>query len=110
LNPAVLFPSSQTCGISETTPCPFNGTSVVSSGFAFGDPASQPSFFVRMEAVPGTYAFVCLVHPGMQQIVNVTAATTTIPTPDQVASRITRQVKRATKIDGTAADAQAQSV
>jgi plastocyanin len=110
INPAVLFPSSQTCGTSETTPCPFDGTSVVSSGFAFGNPASQPSFFVQMDAAPGTYAFVCLVHPGMQEIVNVTDPSTTIATPDQVASRITRQVKRATKIDGSAADAQAQSV
>jgi plastocyanin len=110
INPAVLFPSSQTCGIAETTPCPFDGTSVVNSGFSFGNPASQPSFFVRMDAAPGTYAFVCLVHPGMQEIVNVTAASTTVPTPDQVASRITRQVNRATKIDGAAADAQAQSV
>jgi plastocyanin len=109
LNPSVAGPSDPTCG-TATTPCGFDGTQVVSSGFQEANPASQPSLFVQVNAPVGTYTFLCLLHPGMQETVNVVASGTQIPSPADVASRITHQVKHATNVDAENADAQAQHV
>ena len=109
LNPSVAGPSDPTCG-GSTTPCAFDGTQVVSSGFLASDPASEPSFFVQVNAPVGTYSFICLLHPGMQETVNVVDAGTQIPSPSDVAGKITAQVARAIKVDGESADSQAQQV
>src|SRR5438128_4522819 len=52
LNPSVAFPSSFTCG-SVSSPCSFNGVTVVNSGITFPNPSDQPSFYVSMDAAPG---------------------------------------------------------
>ena len=108
LNPAVAAPSDPTCGTSGN-PCTFDGSSVVNSGFQFSSPGSQPSFFVHVTAPVGSYAFVCLVHPGMQLQLNVAGGGTSIPDPTAVAAKVTHQVKHARRFDGPIADALAQT-
>ncbi len=110
INPAVAAPSDPTCGSSASTPCAFDGSSVVNSGFEFGDPTNEPAFFVKMDAPAGTYSFVCLVHPGMDLTVHVVSGGASAPTPAQVSARGARQFKKATQVWGEQADHQAQTV
>jgi plastocyanin len=109
LNPAVAAPTNPACG-TLGSPCVFNGSSVVSSGFQFSIPGSQPSFFVDVTAPLGQYAFVCLVHPGMQLSLNVVSSGTAIPSPSAVATKVLRQVHHARTVDGPIADGLAQSL
>jgi plastocyanin len=109
MNPRALLPTSISCG-DATTPCSFDGSSIVNSGFQFSDPSSEPSFFVRMDAGPGDYTFLCLVHRGMQIKVTVAAPESTIPSPADVQATAADQVAAATQTDGGRADEQAQSV
>jgi plastocyanin len=108
-NPAVVAPSDPACG-TEATPCSFDGTDVVSSGFQFSNPSAEPSFFASVDAPVGTYSFLCLLHPGMEDQLNVVADATSIPTPDQVSTKAAKQLKKAIRVDGGAADDQAQTV
>jgi len=108
LNPAVGAPSDPTCGTSAN-PCTFDSTKVVNSGIQFPN-NPQPSFFVAVTAPVGGYSFLCLLHPGMEVKLNVADAATTIPTPQQVSNSAAQQLKKATKIDGSAADEMAQTV
>jgi plastocyanin len=109
LNPAVAAPSDPTCGTSGN-PCAFNGGGVVSSGLQFAAPGAQPNFFVQVTAAPGTYSFLCLLHPGMQIALNVVSSGTQIPTPDAVAKKAATQVAHAKTVDATVADDLAQTV
>lgn len=108
-NPAVVAPTDPTCG-TETAPCSFDGTSVVSSGFQFSNPSAQPSFFASVDAPVGTYSFLCLLHPGMEDVLKVVADATTIPAPAAVATKAAKQLKKAIDVDGAAADLQAQTI
>jgi plastocyanin len=108
LNPADLAPSDPGCGTAGS-PCTFDGTSVVNSGFQFSNPASEPSFFVHVTAPVGQYAFLCLVHPGMQLGLNVVADGTSIPSPASVADTLHAQVRTSRNVDGPVADALAQT-
>jgi plastocyanin len=108
-NPAVVAPSDPTCG-TDATPCSFDGTSVVSSGFQFSNPSAEPSFFASVDAPVGTYSFLCLLHPGMEDQLKVVADATTIPTPAAIAAKAAKQLKRAVQVDGAAAELQAQTV
>jgi plastocyanin len=108
LNPAVAAPSNPACG-TVGSPCVFDGSSVVSSGFQFGVPGSEPSFFVDVTAPLGQYAFVCLVHPGMQLSLNVVSSGTAIPSPLQIAAKVSNLVHRSRTVDGPIADALAQT-
>jgi plastocyanin len=109
LNPSVAAPSDPTCG-GATAPCVFDGTGVVSSGFLSSNQVAEPSFDVQMDAPVGTYSFVCLVHPGMQETVHVVAPDATIPSPDDVAAKTAKQVRHAKRVYGEQADEQAQTV
>jgi plastocyanin len=109
LNPAAAAPSDPSCGTS-VDPCDFDGTSVVNSGLQFSSPGAQPSFNVHVTAPIGDYAFVCLVHPGMQMDLHVVGGGTTIPTPSEVATQVTAQIARAKTVDGPTADDLAQTV
>ena len=90
LNIPGLSPSSSTCG-TPVQPCAFDGTSVVSSGASFGPPSGP--FAVKITAAPGTYAFLCRVHPGMSGHITVLPQTSTGTTPAQLASAVHDQVK-----------------
>jgi plastocyanin len=109
-NPAVVAPTDPTCGKSEGTACAFDGTTLVSSGLQFSNPTAQPSFFASVSAPVGTYSFLCLLHPGMQTLLKVVDESRSIPTPDDVSAKAKKQLKRAIKVDGKAAELQAQTV
>ena len=108
-NPAVVAPTDPTCG-TETSPCSFDGTGVVSSGFQFSNPSAQPSFFASVDAPVGTYSFLCLLHPGMEDVLKVVPDATTIPTPAEVDTKAAKQLTKAINVDGAAADLQAQTL
>ncbi len=57
INPSVLFPSPPGCG-DQITPCPFDGSSVVTSGVNFPNPGAQPSFAVQVTAPVGSYSLL----------------------------------------------------
>ncbi len=107
LNPSVLAPTAPDCG-TTAAPCPFDGSSIVNSGFQFSDPSNEPSFFVQVTAPVGQYSLLCLVHPGMEIALTVLPAGTDIPSPDEVAAQTASQLKQARQVDGEAADAEAQ--
>ena len=109
LNPAAGAPTDPSCGTSEA-PCEFDGTSVVNSGLQFSAPGAQPSFHVEVTASVGDYAFVCLLHPGMQMDLHVVGGGTPIATPEEVASEVRSQIGRAKEVDGPTADDLAQTV
>jgi plastocyanin len=109
INPAVAAPSDPSCG-TVSTPCTFDGTGVVSSGFQFSSPGSQPSFFVQVTAAVGSYTMACLLHPGMQLSLNVVSGGTTIPDPTAIATKVTNQVAHAKTVDASVADDLAQTV
>jgi plastocyanin len=109
INPSVGAPSDPTCG-AAATPCSFDGTSVVSSGFMFSSPGSQPSFDVQVNAPVGTYAFLCLLHPGMQETVNVVPPDVPVRSPDDVAVQLKHQVRHAKRVYADRAEAQAEAV
>ena len=109
LNPAVAAPTDPSCGTAKD-PCEFDGSSVVNSGFQFSAPGAQPSFSVQVTAPVGEYAFVCLVHPGMQMDLNVVGGGTSIPSPPEVATQVASQIDRAREVDGPTADDLAQTV
>ncbi|MDP9341375.1 MAG: hypothetical protein M3Q23_04515 [Actinomycetota bacterium] len=107
LNPSVLAPTAFDCGTSAT-PCNFDGSSLVNSGFQFSDPSNEPSFFAKVNAPVGQYSLLCLVHPGMEIALSVLPSGTDIPSPDEVAAETASQLKHARIVDGEAADEQAQ--
>jgi plastocyanin len=109
LNPAVAAPTDPSCG-TVSTPCTFDASGVVNSGFQFSSPGSQPSFFVQVTAPVGSYTIACLIHTGMQLSLNVVAGGTTIPDPVAVAAKVTHQVAHARSVDGGIADDLAQTV
>jgi plastocyanin len=108
-NPAMLTPAPVDCG-STQTPCSFGGNDVVNSGFLFGDPRNQPSFAVSVDAPVGDYAFLCLLHPGMEATLDVVAPGQTIPSPDEVRADAKAEHETAVTEDGPAAELMAQRV
>ena len=68
-------PTDPTCGQSPAAPpCTFDGTKVVSSGLI--PTFSGAAFPVQIAAntAPGTYHYICLVHPGMEGTLTVVPA------------------------------------
>jgi plastocyanin len=88
--PAVL-PTSFACG-DAANPCAFDGTSVVSSGAPLAGPPAGP-FMVTVTAAPGTYAFLCRIHPGMKGHIDVVPSSADATTAGQAAAATARQVK-----------------
>lgn len=106
-NPAVLAPPPTGCGPVDA-PCAFDGAAVVNSGILFSNPADQPSFAVTVDAPEGTYAFLCLLHPGMQATIEVVDPAQAIPSPADVRAEARAEVRTAIDVDGPAADRMAQ--
>lgn len=88
--PGVL-PTSFTCG-GALNPCSFDGSAVVSSGAPLGPPPAGP-FMVTVNAAPGTYAFLCRIHPGMSGHITVVGAHGHPTSAADVAEKVTDQVK-----------------
>lgn len=84
-----LLPTSATCG-TATSPCTFDGTSVVSGNNPFAPPSGP--FVVTITAAPGAYIFHCRVHPGMEGSLNVLPANATGTTPAQLSAAVSAQV------------------
>lgn len=77
VNPKVAFPSDPTCG-TTTTPCTYDGTSVVNSGLSVLMPPTQTSWSVTINGKPGdTFWVICLVHPHMAMRVKIAQGTDT---------------------------------
>jgi plastocyanin len=67
--------SSGTCGNSPAAPaCAFDGTSIVNSGAI---PTNSGAIFpvkIAASTAPGTYHYICLIHPGMSGTLTVVPA------------------------------------
>jgi len=88
--PAVM-PTSFACG-TDANPCSFDGSSVVSSGAPLGPPPAGP-FMVTVNAAPGTYAFLCRIHPGMTGHITVVGPGGSATSAGHVADAVAHQVK-----------------
>ena len=58
-------------------------------------PNKQPKAYTLTFLKPGTYQFLCLVHPGMHGVVHVLPSTATAPSPEQTAAALNNQAKQA---------------
>ncbi|MAS37258.1 MAG: hypothetical protein CL610_24875 [Anaerolineaceae bacterium] len=74
INPAIAFPSIE----SGAT---YQGGEA-NSGLPL--PGVSPIFSLVMDLEPGTYSFLCDVHPGMAGVINVVASDVSIPSPQEV--------------------------
>ena len=86
LNFPAVMPTSFTCG-TGANPCSFDGSAVVSSGAPLGGPPAGP-FMVKVNAAPGTYAFLCRIHPGMTGHLTVVPASGHATSAGQVAASV----------------------
>ena len=81
-------PTSFTCGTSPAAPpCTFDGTSIVSSGII---PSSTGAVFpvqIAANTAPGTYHYICLVHPGMSGTINVVPSYQPASSPAEIAGQ-----------------------
>ena len=93
-NPAAVAPTDPTCG-NASNPCNFNGGSVLNSGAVPTLPG--PDFWVHVNANPGTYTFVCLVHPNMKGTFTVVDDATTASTQQQLNRIAHRQYRSETR-------------
>ena len=69
-----LYPASGPCGTTAALACPYDGTADISSGLSKSAPGFD--FFVQLKLATGftgQVTFVCLLHTGMQSVVNVVA-------------------------------------
>jgi plastocyanin len=87
-----VLPTSFACG-SGADPCSFDGTSVVSSGAPLGGPPAGP-FMVTVNAAPGTYSFLCRIHPGMKGTINVVGDPEEATTAAAAARTSARQLRQ----------------
>ena len=74
LNPQILFPNAK-------------GGDVFKAGINTGIPLAGPNvepFSLVMDVEPGTYSYVCDVHPGMVGSIVVVEDSVQIPSPDEV--------------------------
>jgi plastocyanin len=68
-------PTDPTCGTSPAAPpCTFDGTKVVSSGLIPTGTGAAFPVQIAPGTAPGTYHYICLVHPGMEGTLTVVPA------------------------------------
>jgi plastocyanin len=94
INPAVLAPSNPSCG-TPAAPCVFNGGSDLNSG-ALPTNAGA-AFAVEITAAPGTYDFVCEIHPGMKGSFTVVGTHAAATPAHRVKALARKQARRDTK-------------
>lgn len=87
LNLAALTPTSFTCG-TAVSPCAYDGSHLVSSG----PPSGPGPYVVRITAKPGTYSFICVIHPRMRGTIKVADGDDPGDTPASVARRVAAQI------------------
>jgi plastocyanin len=95
--PQTNNPTDLTCGTSPAAPpCTFDGTKVVSSGLI---PASTGAAFpvqIAPNAAPGTYHYICLVHPGMEGTLTVVPAGQPASAPAALAAQAATEYNQLT--------------
>jgi len=95
--PRTFLGTSATCGNSPAAPpCVFNGTSVVSSGII---PTSSGAAFpvqIAASTAPGTYHYICLVHPGMSGTLTVVPAGQPASDPAALAAQASTEYNQLT--------------
>lgn len=92
INIPALLPTSFTCG-TPTSPCTFDGTSVVSSGAPAPTGPPPGPFAVTITATPGTYQFHCRIHPGMTGQITVLPAGSRGTSAEDVQEQVHAQVQ-----------------
>jgi len=98
-NPQMFFPSDPNCG-TKTTPCLYDGTTIVNSGFIPN--AVGGDFYVKLDPklLNGgdsvDIKYVCEVHPGMSGSVTLVADRRDASSPEEVEGRATGQFERDT--------------
>jgi len=102
INPAIGAPTNPTCG-SVTAPCAFDGISDLNSGAIPTN--SGGHFVVKVGAGPGTYTYVCLIHPGMLGSFRVVGPNAPATTPGHAAALARTQARTDTKGAFNAEDA-----
>jgi plastocyanin len=103
-NPEILFPSDPQCGSTATTPCVFDGTKKVSSGFVANFPTGG-DFYVKLDpallqgGASTVVNYVCLIHPEMAGSVTLVADKSELETSevDDVRDRAFDQFERDTR-------------
>ena len=88
---AAVLPTSFACG-NAANPCSFDGSAVVSSGAPLSGPPAGP-FMVTVNAAPGTYAFLCRIHPGMTGRITVVGDKGHATSAGDVAEAVSHQVR-----------------
>lgn len=74
--PQTNNPTDLTCSTSPTAPpCTFDGTKVASSGIIPTPTGAAFAVQIAPSTAPGTYKYVCLIHPGMSGTLNVVPST-----------------------------------
>jgi plastocyanin len=81
INPAIGAPTNPFCG-TLATPCAFDGSSDLNSGATPTNTGAH--FFVKVNATPGTYHYICLIHQGMQATFTVVGPNAEASTPSEV--------------------------
>jgi plastocyanin len=73
--PQTNNPTDATCSSSpQSPPCNFDGSSVLSSGIIPTGIGAAFAVQIAPNTSPGTYHYICLIHPGMSGSINVVAA------------------------------------
>ena len=94
----VFFPSCFFCG-GASSPCPYDGSSVVNSGIALDGPMD---FTTRLDVPAGSTVWaICLIHAGMRMEIDVVDEGTPVQTQAEM------DAARAAKIADEEADARA---
>jgi len=78
---AFAAPPAGGCGTAPASVCHFNGTF---DPTMLGPQGSGPDWFVQIDASPGTYHYLCFVHPGMTGTLEVVAGAQPSTTQAQV--------------------------
>ena len=75
-NPAVIFPTTQSGAV-------YQGGDV-NSGLSLDPTQAMPTFSLVMDMEPGTYPYLCDLHPGMLGNITVVDDSTAIPSPAEL--------------------------
>jgi plastocyanin len=79
-----------TCGPAPLPQCTFDGSSTINVS-ALGPPGPVD---VHVSAQPGTYNFLCRIHPGMSGTLKVVAADAKVPSQAEVDQQVAKQVSK----------------
>ena len=79
-----------TCGPAPLPSCTFDGSSTINIS-PLGPPGPVD---VHVSAQPGTYNFLCRIHPGMSGTLKVVAADAKVPSQAEVHQQVAKQVAK----------------